>query len=73
MSHLFINYQVKSFRKILILIYEETKKNEWIKCIEHINRNFFFIDYEEGFDLDKVLKKGEEDEKNCTIIPTINT
>ncbi|QDP52658.1 MAG: putative bifunctional DNA primase/polymerase [Prokaryotic dsDNA virus sp.] len=40
--------------------YEETKKKEWKKCVEHINKNFFFIDYEDGFDLDKVLKKGEE-------------
>jgi len=40
--------------------YEETKKPHWQTCVEHINKNFYFIDYEDGFDLDKVLKKGEE-------------
>jgi len=40
--------------------YEETKKQAWKQCVNHINENFFFIDYEDGFDLDKVLKKGEE-------------
>ena len=40
--------------------YEQTKELAWQKCVQHINKNFFFIDYEDGFDLDKVLKKGEE-------------
>ena len=40
--------------------YKETHSLKWKKCLEHINKNFFFIDYEDGFDLDKVLKKGEE-------------
>lgn len=40
--------------------YEETKEQAWRKCVDHINKNFFFIDYEDGFDLDKVLSKGEE-------------
>lgn len=40
--------------------YEETKKPAWRRCFEHVNKNFFFIDYEDGFDLDKVLAKGQE-------------
>lgn len=40
--------------------YEETQKMGWIKCKEHINKNFFFIDFDQGFDLDKVLAKGQE-------------
>lgn len=40
--------------------YEDTKKKDWIDCVNHIDKNFFFIDFEDGFDLDKVLKKGEE-------------
>ena len=40
--------------------YEETKQMAWQKCLDHVNRNFFFINYEDGFDLDKVLSKGQE-------------
>lgn len=40
--------------------YEETKSPAWRRCVDHINDNFFFIDYEDGFDLDKVLAKGQE-------------
>lgn len=56
--------------------FEGTKQNDWKKCVEHINRNFFFIDFEEGFDLDKVLKKGEELVKRvgirCLVIDPYN-
>jgi twinkle protein len=37
--------------------YEDTKQMAWQKCLEHVNRNFYFINYEDGFDLDKVLSK----------------
>lgn len=40
--------------------YEETKGMSWRKCVEHVNKNFFFIDFEDGFDLDRVLAKGQE-------------
>ena len=40
--------------------YEETKQMAWQKCLEHVNRNFFFINYEDGFNLDRVLSKGQE-------------
>ena len=40
--------------------YEETRKMAWQKCLDHVNRNFFFINYEDGFDLDRVLSKGQE-------------
>lgn len=40
--------------------YEDTKQIGWIKCKNHINDNFFFIDFEDGFTLDKVLAKGQE-------------
>lgn len=40
--------------------YEETRQMAWQKCLDHVNRNFFFINYEDGFDLDKVLSKGQE-------------
>jgi twinkle protein len=56
--------------------YEETKQKNWKDCIEHINKNFFFIDYEDGFDLDRVLKKGEELVKRigirCLVIDPYN-
>lgn len=56
--------------------YEETKKESWKKCVNHVNSNFFFIDFEDGFDLDKVLKKGEELVKRmgirCLVIDPFN-
>ena len=56
--------------------YEETHTSKWKKCVDHVNKNFFFIDYEEGFDLDKVLKKGEELVKRmgirCLVIDPYN-
>lgn len=56
--------------------YDETKEKNWINCVEHINKNFFFIDYEDGFDLDKVLSKGEELVKRmgirCLVIDPYN-
>ena len=56
--------------------YEETKKKPWAECVEHINKNFFFMDYEDGFDLDRVLKKGGELVKRmgirCLVIDPYN-
>ncbi len=56
--------------------YKETQSLKWKKCLEHVNKNFFFIDYEDGFDLDKVLKKGEELVKRmgirCLVIDPYN-
>ena len=40
--------------------YQDTKEVAWTKCKNHVNDNFFFIDYEDGFSLDKVLAKGQE-------------
>lgn len=40
--------------------YQDTKEVAWTKCKKHINDNFFFIDFEDGFSLDKVLAKGQE-------------
>lgn len=40
--------------------YQDTKEVAWTKCKNHINDNFFFIDFEDGFSLDKVLAKGQE-------------
>ena len=40
--------------------YKDTKSQSWRKCVSHINKNFCFINYEDGFDLDRVLKKAEE-------------
>jgi len=56
--------------------YKETQTNEWKKCLDHVNKNFYFIDYQDGFDLDKVLKKGEELVKRvgirCLVIDPYN-
>mgnify|MGYP003664864774 FL=1 len=40
--------------------YNDTKEMPWKECVSHVNKNFFFINYDDGYDLDKVLKKGEE-------------
>ena len=40
--------------------YKDTKSQSWRRCVNHINKNFCFINYEDGFDLDRVLKKAEE-------------
>lgn len=40
--------------------YQDTKEVAWTKCKNHVNDNFFFIDFEDGFSLDKVLAKGQE-------------
>ena len=56
--------------------YEDTQKKAWKDCIKHVNENFFFIDYEDGFDLDKVLRKGQELVKRmgirCLVIDPYN-
>lgn len=56
--------------------YEETKKEHWKKCVNHIDQNFFFMDFEDGYDLDKVLAKGEELVKRmgirCLVIDPYN-
>lgn len=40
--------------------YNDTKEMPWKECVSHVNKNFFFINYDDGYDLDKVLNKGEE-------------
>ena len=40
--------------------YNDTKEIPWKECVSHVNKNFFFINYDDGYDLDKVLNKGEE-------------
>ena len=40
--------------------YEETQEPAWRKCVDHVNKNFFFINYDDGYDLERVLSKGEE-------------
>lgn len=56
--------------------YEETKKDHWKKCVNHVDQNFFFMDFEDGYDLDKVLAKGEELVKRmgirCLVIDPYN-
>tara|TARA_A100001201_G_scaffold43072_1_gene43843 strand:+ start:732 stop:2489 length:1758 start_codon:yes stop_codon:yes gene_type:complete len=56
--------------------YKETKTKNWLACLEHINKNFFFIDYEQGFNLDNVLQKAEELVKRlgirCLVIDPYN-
>jgi twinkle protein len=56
--------------------YEDTQKKAWKDCVKHVNENFFFIDYEDGFDLDKVLRKGQELVKRmgirCLVIDPYN-
>jgi len=56
--------------------YDETKKEHWRKCVNHIDQNFFFMDFEDGYDLDKVLAKGEELVKRmgirCLVIDPYN-
>jgi len=38
----------------------DLERKGWVAAEEHLERNFNFIDYEDGFDLEKVLKKAEE-------------
>ena len=56
--------------------YEDTQEIEWKKCVDHVNQNFFFINYDDGYDLEKVLKKGEELVKRvgirCLVIDPYN-
>lgn len=40
--------------------YAETKEMGWQECYKHVDKNFFFMDFDNGFDLDTVLRKGEE-------------
>ena len=56
--------------------YEDTQKDDWKACVDHVNKNFYFIDFEEGYDIDKVLKKAEELVKRagirCLVIDPYN-
>ena len=56
--------------------YEDTKELAWRRCVKHVNDNFFFIDFDNGFELDKVLKKAEELVKRmgirCLVIDPFN-
>ena len=54
----------------------QVKKTEWSNTVEYVSDNFFHINYEDGYDLDKVLKKGEELVKRkgirCLVIDPYN-
>lgn len=55
---------------------EDLNSENW-KCVEdHINNNFYFIDFEDGYDLKKVLSKGAELVKRkgikCLVIDPFN-
>lgn len=56
--------------------YADTQKDDWKSCVEHVNKNFYFIDFEEGYDIDKVLQKAEELVKRagirCLVIDPYN-
>lgn len=39
--------------------YDDNSK-EWQQVTSHVNDNFFFIDYDDGYDLERVLAKGAE-------------
>ena len=56
--------------------YEDTKELSWRKCVDHVNKNFFFINYDDGYDLERVLQKGEELVKRmgirCLVIDPYN-
>lgn len=56
--------------------YADTQKDDWKACVDHVNKNFYFIDFEEGYDIDKVLQKAEELVKRagirCLVIDPYN-
>lgn len=56
--------------------YADTKKDDWKSCVDHVNKNFYFIDFEEGYDIDNVLQKAEELVKRagirCLVIDPYN-
>lgn len=56
--------------------YADTQKDDWKSCVDHVNKNFYFIDFEEGYDIDKVLQKAEELVKRagirCLVIDPYN-
>lgn len=48
----------------------------WKKTVDYVSRNFFHINYDDGYDLTKILKKGEELVKRkgirCLVIDPYN-
>ena len=48
----------------------------WRKTVDYVSRNFFHINYDDGYDLTKILKKGEELVKRkgirCLVIDPYN-
>lgn len=54
----------------------QVKKAEWKHTVDYVSDNFFHINYDDGYDLDKVLKKGEELVKRkgirCLVIDPYN-
>ena len=39
---------------------EDVTKERWRRAVKHVSKNFFHINYDDGYDLEKVLQKGEE-------------
>jgi len=39
---------------------EDVVSDKWRRVVRHVSKNFFHINYEDGYDLEKVLQKAEE-------------
>jgi len=39
---------------------EDVLSDKWRRVVRHVSKNFFHINYEDGYDLEKVLRKAEE-------------
>jgi len=56
--------------------YNDLDTNDWLDVEQHVNDNFYFMDYERGFNLSDVLKKGAELVKRkgikCLVIDPFN-
>jgi len=55
---------------------DQVKNHAWKQTVDYVSENFFHINYDDGYDLDKVLKKGEELVKRkgirCLVIDPYN-
>ena len=55
---------------------QQVKNKDWQNTVQYVSDNFFHINYDDGYDLDKVLKKGEELVKRkgirCLVIDPYN-
>jgi len=54
----------------------QVKHAEWMQTVNYVGDNFYHINYDDGYDLEKVLKKGEELVKRkgirCLVIDPYN-